>query len=642
MCGLAGFLLKNELDAPESVLESMGEMLVHRGPDAKGLHFDGNTGLGMVHRRLSIIDPSPKGDQPMVSDSGRYRMVYNGEVYNFQSLNSERGEGGANGDGDSAMILEAFDVHGIEASLKKFRGMFALAVFDRKDRSLTLARDSMGIKPLYYGWTGSGTFLFGSELKALEAHSHFDAKVDAGGLNLLLRFGNIPQPHTIYSGVMKLSPGHLLRISLDQKGGRPDPQDFRSPLNCAKKGWDRPFAGSREDAIVELREALKASVKEHLVSDVSLGGFLSGGVDSSLICALAQDEQLRPLKTFTIGFDEKEFDETGHARRVAEHLGTEHQEFILNSREVGERVPQLMAKLDEPFADSSFIPTFMVSELTRKEVKVSLSGDGGDELFGGYERYRWTPAIWKRFSSLPIFLRKGMAGVGTTFSQKTWGSLMRPFEPLLPEEFRGSKLGSRIHRLSRLLDAESPRELYHRLMTHFGRKADIQKVREGPVSLFDHDEVWGQREDLGEKLMLMDLLGYLSDDILTKVDRASMAVGLEARVPFITPELVELVWSFPPEWRRNKELLIEILGDRVPKEVMNRPKMGFGVPLASWLRGPLREWASDLMASSLVKDGEWFEASALEKIWLDHLSEKSDRSQEIWVVLSFLDWKSRH
>lgn len=641
MCGLAGFLLRSSLENPKDVLTSMGRELHHRGPDDGSHHFDAKSGLGLVHRRLSIIDLSPSGLQPMTSASGRYQMVYNGEIYNFQELRRELGtQTGNNGHGDSALILEAFDAIGVEASLKKFRGMFAIAVHDLETRCLILARDTVGIKPLYYGSCSNGTLIFGSELKSLEAHPHFNSELDPEGLNLLLRFGNIPQPHSIYKDVKKLPPGHML--SIDTERGSLDgvtPSPFRSPLDCAKKGWENPFEGDRHEATEEIHRALKSSVSEHMVSDVPLGAFLSGGVDSSLVCALAQDTSSAPLKTFTIGFDEKEFNEAQHAKAVASHLNTEHHELTLTPKELEERLPVLISHLDEPFADSSFLPTYMVSEMTRQHVTVSLSGDGGDELYGGYERYRWTPQIWKQLSSCPTFFQKIAGAVGRGLSQRTWNGLAKPLGPLLPHALKGHQFGSRVHRMSRFMGAHSPRELYQRLMTHFDSNSGVLRKHSDAQTILDHDNIWNLRQNLPERLMLIDLLTYLSDDILTKVDRASMAVSLESRVPLLTPELIQLAWSLPAEWRQNKALLKDILYRYVPQDLIERPKMGFGVPVGHWMRGPLRTWAEDLLCSGAAKEESWFNHRELMSIWKEHSSGRADRTYELWNILCFLQWK---
>ena len=639
MCGLAGYVLGANLQDPEGVLRAMGQALVHRGPDDGDQLFDPERGLGLVHRRLSIIDLSSSGRQPMVSSSGRYTLVYNGEVFNFESLRSElRTQPSSNGKGDSALVLEAFEEVGIVEALKRFGGMFALAVWDRHEEALVLARDTVGIKPLYYGWTPTGTFLFGSELKAVESHPHFVAEDDLGSLNLLLRFGNIPQPHSMYKGVYKLSPGHLLTLRLGESK-RPESRPFRSPLDCAKLGWENPFLGNRAEAKEKVHSALKASVREHMVSDVPIGAFLSGGIDSSLVCALAQEASSERLKTFTIGFEDPAFNEAQSARDVANHLGTDHQELIFSSKDLEERVPKILSHLDEPFADSSYLATYLVSSMTKEKVTVSLSGDGGDELYGGYDRYHWAPSIWKRLGSYPYFLKHFIVFLGKKFSPKTWNSLIAPFQSWLPKNIQGNHFGSRVHRIAGLMTSDSPRDLYQRLMTHFDGKPDVLNSQLGPSTSYDHNEVWELREDFSEKMMLMDLLTYLSDDLLTKVDRASMAVGLESRVPLLTPDLVELAWSLPPQWRQGKAFLKEILSEYVPPELTNRPKKGFGVPLNSWLRGPLRQWAGDLLQSKACKELGYFDEGVMNRIWEDHYSGRFDRGYELWNLLSFLQWK---
>lgn len=648
MCGFAGFLkVLRTSGEDEMMLRRMSDKLFHRGPDDTGSWYDCDAGIGLSHRRLSIVDLSPAGHQPMVSMSGRYIVAYNGEIYNHSALRGELNKDfGANewrGHSDTETLLAGIEVWGLEATLGRSIGMFAIALWDRQMCCLTLARDRMGEKPLYYGWQGDGNrraFLFGSELKALKAHPSFGAEIDRGALCLLLRHNCIPAPYSIYQGIAKLEPGCILSVSLAQ------------PIPSIRKYWDvvrvacanvaTPFTGTAGQAVDELEVLARDAVRQQMVADVPIGAFLSGGVDSSAVVALMQIQSPRPVKTFTIGFNETAYNEAVHAKAISAHLGTEHTELYVSPQQAMDVIPHLPRLYSEPFADSSQIPTFLVSQLAKQDVTVSLSGDGGDELFCGYNRYHITERLWHRLALIPAPLRAGVAKGITALSPAVWNRLAC----IIPGAGHYVALGDKLHKGAGVLASATVDELYQGLVSHQAHPADWVIGGEEPPT-----HLTGPYLKLGElgaveRMMALDQIVYLPDDILVKVDRAGMGVSLENRVPFLDQRIVEFAWSLPLAYKLRKEgsgyttkwALRQVLYKYVPKALIERPKMGFGVPIGDWLRGPLREWAEDLLGEGRLRREGYFNPVPIRKKWAEHLSGKRNWQHHLWCVLMFNAW----
>ena len=629
MCGIAGFWQSKRAQAqPVETLREMTATLAHRGPDDSGIfHDEGGVGLGF--RRLSVIDLSPQGHQPMFSTSDRYSIVFNGEVYNFEEIRAELKSHPWRGHSDTEVMLAAIERWGLEAAVRRFVGMFAFALWDSQERQLSLVRDRLGIKPLYYGHVGED-FVFASELKAIQRYQQFPARIDRGALALYMRHNYVPSPHCIYEGLFKLQPGCILTLSSPQDGCSPRP--FWSAQEIARQGVAAPFAGSDVEAIDRLQQLLLAAVGLRMVADVPLGAFLSGGVDSSIVVALMQAQSSRPVKTFTIGFCEDEYDEAAHARKVAAHLGTDHTELYLTPQDALDIVPLLPAMYDEPFADSSQIPTYLVSKLARSRVTVSLSGDGGDELFGGYTRYLHSRAIWQAVGGLPRPARRPSA------------KLLRGVARLLANNGR-LHLGAKAHRLAGYIAAGSQEQVYWWALSHWDDPSRVVVNTREPLTVLDSIRSTAGLKGFEERMMLTDLVNYLPDDVLTKVDRASMAVSLEARVPLLDHRVVEFAWTLPLglKIRRSvtKWILREVLYRYVPRPLIERPKMGFGVPMESWLRGPLREWAEDLLSESSLRRHGLLEAAPIRSKWMEHISGKRNWQYLLWDVLVFQDWYAK-
>ncbi|MDP1864016.1 MAG: asparagine synthase (glutamine-hydrolyzing) [Thiobacillus sp.] len=649
MCGLAGFWCSGVLPDP-GVLARMADTLVHRGPDDAGWWVDEFAGIGLAHRRLSILDISPAGHQPMVSPSGRYVIVFNGEIYNHLelramlerlSLPQQRGgdNGGWRGHSDTETLLASLEAWGVEDTLMKSVGMFALALWDRETRMLTLARDRLGEKPLYYGWQ-KGVLLFGSELKALKAHPAFVGEIDRDALALYLRHSAIPAPYSIYQGIHKLPPGTFLQIHAGQKNARP--VAYWSVRSVAEAGQRNLFRGGEAEAVAELEHLLGQSIAGQMLADVPLGAFLSGGVDSSIVVALMQARSSRPVKTFTIGFREQGYNEAEHALAVAQHLGTEHTELYVPANEAQEVIPLLPQLYDEPFADSSQIPTYLVSKLARQHVTVSLSGDGGDELFGGYNRYVWVQRLWRRLGWMPLPLRAALAGVLTALPPAAWDGAFRRVNRLLPARLRYASLGDKLHKLADILATQSPEEIYLGLVSHWKQPVQIVKGGVEPATALTDARQWANVPDLTHRMMYLDTVSYLPDDILTKVDRAAMGVSLETRVPFLDHRVLEFAWTLPLAMKlrdgQSKWLLRQVLYRHVPRELIERPKMGFGIPLDVWLRGPLKGWADGLLDPVRLAREGYFEPEPIRQKWREHQAGRRNWSYDLWNVLMFQAW----
>jgi len=639
MCGLIGFLGGvARIGGDESLLRRMSDTLFNRGPDDGGVWCDSEQRIGLGHRRLAILDLSLAGHQPMESASGRYVIAFNGEIYNYSDLRQELGELVWRGHSDTETLLAGIEVWGLEATLKKSIGMFAIALWDRQTGTLTLARDRMGEKPLYYGWQGSGNnrvFLFGSELKALKVHPAFVAEINRGALCLLLRHNYIPAPYSIYQGIAKLEPGCLLTVSL----AYPEPKIWKywDAVAVAHAGV-QPYSGTPDEAVDSLELLAKDAVRQQMMADVQLGAFLSGGIDSSTIVALMQVQSSRPVKTFTIGFNTVGYNEAVHSKAVAKHLGTEHTELYVSPQQAMEVIPRLPSLYCEPFADSSQIPTFLVSQLAKQHVTVSLSGDAGDELFCGYNRYQLTNRLWSKLSVMPIPLRALVAKGITSIAPDKWDNLAR----FIPGTARYASLGDKLHKGAGVLASHTVDELYLGIVSHLRNPSGWIIGGYEPAT-----NLTGLRPDLArltavERMMVLDTISYLPDDILAKVDRAAMGVSLENRVPFLDHRIVEFAWSLPLSYKlcegQTKWPLRQVLYRHVPRELIDRPKMGFGVPLHDWLRGPLREWAESLLEEDRLRSEGYFHPAPIRQIWAEHLCGKRNWMAQLWNVLMFQAW----
>jgi len=646
MCGIAGFFGDDcaaEALAPRAV--AMADALRQRGPDDAGVWTDPALGLALAHRRLAIIDLSPEGHQPMASACGRWILVFNGEIYNFQALRAELehlGRRDWRGHSDTEVMLAAFAHWGVEAALQRFVGMFAFALWDRRERTLTLARDRLGEKPLYYGWIGR-RLLFGSELKALRAHPAFRGEIDRDALALLMRHGYIGAPHSIYRGIHKLPPGTFLTLAVEG-GQAAAPQPYWSARQVAEQGQRDPFHGSDQEAVDELERLLMQAVRSQMVADVPLGAFLSGGIDSSTVVALMQAQSSRPVRTFSIGFWEPAFNEAEHAQAVARHLGTQHTELYVTPEEALAVIPRLPTLYDEPYADSSQIPTFLVATLARRHVTVSLSGDGGDELFCGYNRYFWASALWRRLGWAPAPLRSALAMGLTALAPATWDSLFRHLEPLLPQNRRYSNPGDKLHKLAGTLGARQPEQIYRELISFWKDTGRLVPGSREPVTVLNDPTAWPDLAEFEQRMMYLDMVTYLPDDILVKVDRAAMGVGLESRVPLLDHRVVEFAWRLPLALKlrdgQGKWTLRQVLYRHVPPKLIERPKMGFGIPLAEWLRGPLRDWSEALLDPQRLHREGWLDPDPIRARWREHLEGGRNWSYYLWNVLVFQEWLS--
>jgi asparagine synthase (glutamine-hydrolysing) len=647
MCGITGFLdTSREKTTGElhSLVTCMSDAIIHRGPDDYGEFVDAETGVALGFRRLAIVDLTPTGHQPMVSASGRFVMIFNGEIYNYAEMRDELIAAGSKfkGTSDSEVMVEAIDAWGLEVSVKRFNGQFAFALWDRRDRVLHLVRDRVGVKPMYYGWFGKA-LLFGSELKCLKAFPGFSAEIDRNALTLFTRHNYIPAPWSIYKGVKKQLPGTILSFPFDRTGFIPEPVAFWSAKKAVEDGLANPFTGTEADAEEQLETLLRESVRLRMMADVPLGAFLSGGVDSSAIVALMQAESHIPVKTFTIGFQEGEYNEADYARKVAEYLKTEHTDLTVTPEEARAVIPMLPSMYDEPFSDSSQIPTYLVSKLTRQYVTVSLSGDGGDELFAGYNRYFWGNDIWNKIGWMGSGLRGALAGSMRLLSPATWDGIFKTLKPIMPGSLQVPQAGEKMKKVADVVSVDSAQSLYYRLVSHWKDPESLVKNGKEPLTPLTDRSNWPDIPDFTRWMMYMDMITYLPDDILAKVDRASMAVSLEARVPYLDDHrVIEFAWRLPMSMKikngQGKHILRNILYKHVPRELIERPKMGFGIPIDSWLRGPLREWAEDLLNEDRMRAEEFFDPKPIRQLWQEHLAGTHDNQYYLWDILVFQEW----
>ena len=653
MCGITGFITSDQIDSL-SVIKSMTDAIVYRGPDDEGHWVSKDKKVALGQRRLSIIDLSVEGHQPMVSQCGRYVLDFNGEVYNFSELRTELQQLGHSfrGNCDTEVILNAFIEWGVERAVKRFIGMFAIAFWDEGKKQLFLVRDRLGIKPLYYG-IQNDRLIFGSELKALRAFHQFNFTINTDALGLYLRHNYIVAPYSIYQHVYKLLPGSILEVSLSSSGLKvSDPVPYWSVKDTVKEGRHNIIQCGESELVNELEQLLKDATKRRMLADVPLGAFLSGGVDSSLVVALMQAQSNSPVKTFSIGFTEDQYNEAEYAKKVAEHLGTDHTELYMSPEDAMGVIPKLPFLYDEPFADSSQIPTFLVSQLARKHVTVSLSGDGGDELFGGYNRYFWGQSIWNKLKYCPNPLRAMIANIMCRVSPVHWDNVFNFISPVLPSSFKVASPGDKIHKLAGIMSSKNTEIMYQRLISQWSDPSQILK-NNLPVS-FDRDAIYHQNryfdaketDNFIERMMFIDTMTYLPDDILTKVDRASMGVSLEARVPILDHRVVEFAWKMPFQTRikhnESKWALRQVLYKYVPKELIERPKMGFGVPIDRWLRGPLRDWAEDLLNENRLNQEGFLNAKPIRQKWQEHLSGRRNWQYHLWTILMFESWLAKN
>jgi asparagine synthase (glutamine-hydrolysing) len=641
MCGMVGIWTSKTIN--KGILNKAVRSLAHRGPDDSDSWFDESAGLGLGFVRLSIQDLSLAGHQPMHSACGRYLIAFNGEIYNHLALREQIGEHAPawRGHSDTETLLACFIAWGVKKTLKATVGMFAIALWDRQEKKLVLARDRMGEKPLYYGYVG-GAFVFASELKALSGLPGFSGDIDRGALALLMRHNYIPAPHSIYQGLYKLLPGMWLEMSADAalRQSLPSPQLYWSAVEAAFASVNNPLTfASDEQAVNALETELVSAIAGQMAADVPLGAFLSGGVDSSAVVALMQAQSKRPVKTFSIGIKDESYDEAIFARSVARHLGTEHTELYVSAEDSLGIIPRMSTLYDEPFSDSSQIPTFLVAQLARQKVTVSLSGDGGDELFGGYNRYTLASRTWERIDNIPLAMRRALSRIILGLSPTTLDRLCALAAPFIPKSRRWPALVDKLHKGAVLLNHKSSTEFYRELVSHCN-PADIVLGANEPIT-----HLSGTLPSLfafTEQMMLLDTISYLPDDILVKLDRASMAVSLETRVPLIDHRVFEFAWRLPMQYKirdgTSKWLLRQVLYKYVPRELIERPKMGFSVPIDNWLRGPLRGWAESLLDESRLRQEGYFNSARIVQKWQEHQSGKRNWQYLLWNVLMFQTW----
>lgn len=635
MCGFSGFLSRgNWLNTSEKILNEMCDVLSHRGPNDKGIWSSPEYRVGLAHTRLSILDLSSLGHQPMMSASERYVIAFNGEIYNHDKLRRQLTRAFWRGHSDTETLLASFEEWGVEGTIERSIGMFSFAVWDKQEHTLTLGRDRAGEKPLYYGWCDD-VFLFGSELKALKRHPSFKKDLNYDALALFLRHNYIPGPYSIYKGIHKLLPGTLLCLSMDHL--EPKIKTYWSALQKTNQGLISSFSGDAHEAIDELEQLTKDAIRQQMMMDVPFGAFLSGGIDSSTVVSLMQSESSQPIKTFSIGFHEERYNEAQHAKVIAQHLGTEHTELYVTTKEALNVIPKLSILYDEPFSDSSQIPTFLVSQLAKKEVTVVLTGDAGDELFCGYNRYLMAANYWKKSLRAPAPLRMGAAKLIKSVSPVAWDKMLS----MIPLK-RLNHFGARLHKAANLFSSSTIGHAYHQLVSHHADPYSLLQMNGIEPSLFvENASFLGSKIDDVTTMMLVDFMSYLPDDILVKVDRASMGASLETRIPFLDHRIIEFAWSLPLSMKvkngHSKWILRQLLQRYVPLDLIERPKMGFGIPLHEWLCGPLKSWADELLNKDRLKQEGVFDAGLINGMWQRYLNGTGNPSL-LWSILMFQMW----
>jgi len=641
MCGIVGFIDQRTQTARADLtarIDAMSARLRHRGPDDSGRWVDETAGLAIGHQRLSIIDLSAAGHQPMLSHNGRFVLSYNGEIYNFMEIRRALVSKGTvfNGDSDSEVLVEGCAAWGVEGIVARLNGIFAFAIWDRQDRSLSLVRDRLGIKPLYWAQSG-GHFLWTSELKALAKHPAWQGDINRDALAAYLRFNYLPAPHSIYQEAYKLGAGEILTLGQD---GKPRIDRYWDVRQIAAHAYANRVAVDDREAEEQLHALLRDAVQKQMVSDVALGAFLSGGIDSSTVVALMQQASSRPVKTFSIGFHERAFNEAEEAKAVADHLGTDHTELYVRPEDAMAVIPRLAEMYDEPFADSSQIPTYLVSELARRHVTVSLSGDGGDEMFAGYDRYERANRLHQALAKTPRAAVAVAAALVRSISPRKWDTILGA----LPKSYRRTVTGDRLYKLANAIVVDDDDYFYKSFVSLWHDPNNVVLGATEPHGPLDDSTIDTDMPNYVERLQLLDMMVYLPDDILTKVDRASMAVSLEARVPMLDHRVVEYVWSLPSEVKSGtwgqKRLLRKVLRRYVPEKLTDRPKKGFGVPIGEWLRVPLRDWAEDLLSEAKLRDDGIFNPAPIRQRWREHVRGDRNWQSSLWSVLMFQAWRT--
>ncbi len=647
MCGFAGVVIdKSTAKLSQSIIEKMGDSISHRGPDSSGVWLDAEIGIAMVHRRLSILDLSPSGHQPMQSSSGRFTLVFNGEIYNHLSIRSQISDAYQwRGHSDTETILAGFEIWGIKNTIQKSTGMFSLAVWDAKEKSLSLFRDRIGEKPLYYGWQ-NGSFLFGSELKSLIVHPSFQHEIDRNSLSLFMRYGYVPSPASIYKGIQKLAPASFIELFPYSNSFRneetPVPAEYWSLAEVVSDGQKRSDLMNSIEIQEKLDFLLREVIDQQMVADVPVGAFLSGGIDSSTIVAIMQTLSRKKIKTFSVGIEAEGYNEAPYAKEIAEFLGTDHTELFFSDKEARNIIPDLPGIYDEPFSDPSQIPTFYLSQVSRKDVAVSLSGDAGDELFAGYNRYFLGDLIHKINRNLPRPLMKALTSAVYRISPQIWDTCFSPIKSFLPTNISTRPIGDRLHKLAKIFQQSDFMSTYVAMMSHWQDPSKIVINGSDSINQSSLRNLSSNCDDLFHKMMAFDTVTYLPDDILVKVDRAAMSCSLETRLPFLNHHLVEFAWQIPLSMKikngKGKSVLRNVLYKYIPQELFDRPKTGFGLPIHSWLRGPLREWAESLLNESRLKNQGYLETAPITEKWQQHLSGHRNWHLQLWNVLIFQSW----
>jgi asparagine synthase (glutamine-hydrolysing) len=650
LCGFAGFISNNLINsqARHNILKMMGKSLLHRGPDQSGEFNYLKRGLSLVHQRLSILDTSENGRQPMSSPSGRFVIAFNGEIYNYKELKSEIQKSDFNvndwnSDSDTEVLLRSIEIWGLEKTLIKIVGMFSFALIDMENNELYLARDRIGEKPLYYGCQ-KGSFIFGSELKALRVHSDFENIIDRNSIALQLRFSSIPAPFSIYKGIKKLLPGSFIKLPLSnnifQIEDIPSPTPYWKLSNIITEGKSKVFMGSDNDALSQLDQLLHKSIQQQMLSDVPLGAFLSGGIDSSSIVAIMQAQSDKPIKTFTIGSDDQSFNEAKHAKSIAEYLQTDHTELYVSAQDALNTIPLIPRVYDEPFSDFSQIPTLLLSELAKKQVTVSLSGDAGDELFGGYNRYIGVNNWWPKINSMPYWLRIFLSSKILSISPLTWEGFEELSSKVISKRIPVGGLSNKMQKVGSVLGVKDESELYNHFVSNWSFPEEVVLKAVEPIIPNIADEI--NFDDTISKMMAMDTMKYLPDDILVKLDRAAMSVSLETRVPFLDHRIIEFAWTLPLSMKirsgQGKWILRQLLDKYVPNKLTERPKTGFNLPIDKWLRGPLKDWAEELLDEKrLIREG-YLNPLPIRQKWDEHISGKYNWQHQLWDILMFQSW----